>query len=59
METTLEAWQSLLEQYQEKFGGSPHLFDTPDVDDQAAMLRRAIETGEPIPEPDVPPGAII
>jgi hypothetical protein len=60
----VDAWSEtffeMIEKYKEKFGGPPTTFDDPRSESEwIQMMEKAIETGEPIPEPDVPDGAFI
>jgi hypothetical protein len=47
-----------LNQYKAKFGDSPHILWM-DTNEAIALIQKAIETGVPIPNPEVPEGAVI
>lgn len=48
----------VLDAYEAKFGGKPHILEM-DADEAIALMLEAIKTGVPIPDPDVPEGALI
>jgi hypothetical protein len=50
--------EEVLDAYDAKFGGKPHILFLDD-DEAIALMQVAIDTGIPIPEPDIPEGALI
>lgn len=48
----------VVEAYEAKFGDKPHILRMSN-DEAISLMLEAIKTGVPIPDPDVPEGALI
>ena len=59
MENTRDEYFTLVAAYWDRFNRPPFLFTTLDEAGRMEAMRRALESGEPIPTPQAPPGALI